>query len=118
MSVTFSYDEWDRCDLQWITASAVSGGAGLFAINWQNTVRGGGGKWIAWSITTADSSNVSCTIQVGGNPIIQGMGVTDGQIYSPANMPDVPSNMPIVVTGTAGIATTVFFNVLIRRPSS
>jgi len=117
MSVTFCYDEWDRCDLVWVSASAISGGAGLYAITWTSTVRGGGGEWIAWSITTADSSNVSCTIQVAGNSIIQGMGVTDGQIYSPANMPDLAPNQPVLVSGNAGVATSVFFNVLIRRPS-
>jgi hypothetical protein len=116
MSVVFSYDSWDDCELQWISANALTDGSGNFAINWQNTARGGMGQWVAWSISSANATNAVVSLQVNGDQIIQNMGTSDGQIYSAANMPNIPTNMSVVCIGQAGPATTVYLNVLIRRP--
>lgn len=115
MSVTFDVLARDECELQWISAQGNTDGSGNFSINWINNARGGQAEWIAWSVSSANATNARVTLQVNGNQFIQNMGTSDGQIYSPANMPTIPTNMSVVCIGQAGPATTVYLNVLIRR---
>jgi hypothetical protein len=114
MSVVLVHDQWDPCDLYWQSASVVVGAAGLWNLT---LLPAHGGTWVAWTLTTSDASNATITISIGGDPVVSLFGASDGQIYSPANLPPLAPHQPVACNGVGTPTETVFFNVLLRRTS-
>lgn len=102
----------DHCDLMWRSNSGVTNAVGDYAINFASQEAG---TPIAWSVSSSDGLPVTISISVAGSRLIDGFGGQPSAIYSPANLPPVTGNETWVVTGTAVAATTVTFNLLLRR---
>jgi hypothetical protein len=111
MSVVFTVDETDICNLQWRSSSVVVPGGGQYQLDWTNNRAG---QPIAFTLVQNDGDPASASISLSGVEYIKAMQCGASAIYTTANIPYLAANESLTVFGAATAGGTITFTILMK----